>query len=79
MKKGQLFAACLELGVLISEIARNAGVHWSQLFRWRKEPCRIESLQHRYRARWCRMPHRHYLGFNRNRLLHTSLVVSAAM
>lgn len=27
---------------MISEIARAAGIHVSQLFRWRKELCRIE-------------------------------------
>ena len=40
-EKEQLVAACLEPGAIISEIARDAGVHGSQLFRWRKELCRI--------------------------------------
>ena len=45
--KEQLVAACLEPGAILSEIARAAGIHVSQLFRWRKELCRIEepSLQ----------------------------------
>ncbi len=45
--KEQLVAACLEPGAVLSEIARAAGIHVSQLFRWRKELCRIEepSLQ----------------------------------
>lgn len=30
---------------MISEIARAAGIHVSQLFRWRKELCRIEEPQ----------------------------------
>ena len=41
-EKEQLVAACLEPDAVISEIARAAGIHVSQLFRWRKELCRIE-------------------------------------
>ena len=33
---------CLEPDAVISEIARAAGIHVSQLFRWRKELCRLE-------------------------------------
>ena len=40
--KEWLVAACLEPGAFLSEIARSAGVHVSQLFRWRKELCRID-------------------------------------
>jgi transposase len=40
--KERLVAACLEPGAVLSEIARAAGIHVSQLFRWRKELCRIE-------------------------------------
>jgi len=40
--KERLVAACLEPGAVLSEIARVAGIHVSQLFRWRKELCRIE-------------------------------------
>lgn len=40
--KEQLVAACLEPGAVLSEIARAAGIHVSQLFRWRKELCQIE-------------------------------------
>ncbi|SIR11215.1 transposase [Rhizobium sp. RU20A] len=40
--KERLVAACLEPGAVLSEIARSAGIHVSQLFRWRKELCRIE-------------------------------------
>lgn len=40
--KERLVAACLEPDAVISEIAREAGIHVSQLFRWRKELCRIE-------------------------------------
>lgn len=41
-EKEGLVAACLEPDAVISEIARAAGIHVSQLFRWRKELCRIE-------------------------------------
>jgi transposase len=40
--KERLFAACFEPDAVISEIPRAAGIHVSQLFRWRKELCRIE-------------------------------------
>jgi transposase len=40
--KERLVAACFEPDAVISEIARMAGIHVSQLFRWRKELCRIE-------------------------------------
>ncbi|KRB50975.1 transposase [Rhizobium sp. Root708] len=43
-EKEGLVAACLEPEV-ISEIARTAGIHVSQLFRWRNELCRIEEPQ----------------------------------
>ncbi len=35
--KERLVAACFEPDAVISEIARAAGIHVSQLFRWRKE------------------------------------------
>jgi transposase len=38
-EKEQLVAASFEPGVTASEIARSAGMHVSQLFRWRKELC----------------------------------------
>ncbi|NTF32288.1 IS66-like element accessory protein TnpA [Rhizobium skierniewicense] len=40
--KERLVAACLEPDAVLSEIARSASIHVSQLFRWRKELCRIE-------------------------------------
>lgn len=40
--KERLVAACFEPGAVLSEIARAAGIHVSQLFRWRKELCQIE-------------------------------------
>jgi transposase len=39
-EKERLVAAALEPGVVASEVAREAGIHASQLFRWRQELCR---------------------------------------
>ena len=38
-EKERLVAASLEPGATVSEVARMAGLHVSQLFRWRKELC----------------------------------------
>lgn len=40
--KARLVAACFEPDAVISEIARAAGIHVSQLFRWRKELCQSD-------------------------------------
>jgi len=42
-EKELLVAACLEPGASVSEIARSAGIHSGQLFRWRKELCQISA------------------------------------
>lgn len=42
--KARLVAACFEPDAVISEIARAAGIHVSQLFRWRKELCQSDKL-----------------------------------
>ena len=43
-EKERLVAASLEPGTSVSEVARAAGLHVSQLFRWRKQLCtRIET------------------------------------
>jgi transposase len=39
-EKERLVAASLESGASVSEVARVAGLHVSQLFRWRKELCK---------------------------------------
>jgi transposase len=39
-EKERLVAASIEPGANVSEVARGAGVHVSQLFRWRKELCK---------------------------------------
>ncbi|MER9745175.1 transposase [Mesorhizobium sp. M0187] len=38
-----MVAATFEPGASVSEIARSAGIHVSQLFRWRKELCQISA------------------------------------
>ncbi|APG86927.1 transposase (plasmid) [Sinorhizobium americanum CCGM7] len=42
-EKERLVAATLEPGASVSEIAHSAGIHVSQLFRWRKELCQISA------------------------------------
>ncbi|WP_027997155.1 IS66-like element accessory protein TnpA [Sinorhizobium arboris] len=42
-EKERLVAATLEPTASVSEIARSAGIHVSQLFRWRKELCRVSA------------------------------------
>lgn len=42
-EKARLVAASFEPGVTVSEVARAAGIHVSQLFRWRNQLCeRVE-------------------------------------
>jgi transposase len=38
-EKERIVAAALEPGAVASEVARTAGIHSSQLFRWRQELC----------------------------------------
>ena len=38
-ERERIVAASLEPGAIASEIARSAGVHTSQLYRWRRELC----------------------------------------
>src|SRR5215470_3650939 len=38
-EKERIVAAVLEPGAVASEVARAAGIHTSQLFRWRQELC----------------------------------------
>lgn len=42
-EKERLVAATLEPEAVISDVARSAGIHVSQLFRWRKELCQISA------------------------------------
>jgi transposase len=42
-ERERLVAATFEPGADVSEIARSAGIHVSQLFRWRKELCQISA------------------------------------
>ena len=39
-EKERIVAATLEPGAVASEVARAAGIHASQLFRWRQQLCR---------------------------------------
>ena len=39
-EKERIVAAALEPGVVASEVAREAGIHTSQLFRWPQQLCR---------------------------------------
>jgi transposase len=38
-EKERIVAAALEPGAVASEVARSAGIHASQLFRWRQQLC----------------------------------------
>jgi len=38
-EKERIVAAALEPGAVASEVARGAGIHTSQLFRWRQQLC----------------------------------------
>jgi transposase len=38
-EKERIVAAAMEPGAVASEVARSAGIHASQLFRWRQELC----------------------------------------
>jgi len=38
-EKERIVAASLEAGAIASEVARTAGIHTSQLFRWRQQLC----------------------------------------
>ncbi|UXN57241.1 IS66-like element accessory protein TnpA [Phyllobacterium zundukense] len=42
-EKERLVAATLEPEAVISDVARSAGIHVSQLFRWRKELCQMSA------------------------------------
>jgi transposase-like protein len=39
-EKERIVAAALEPGVVASEVAREAGIHTSRLFRWRQQLCK---------------------------------------
>jgi transposase len=41
-EKEQIVAAAMEPGAVASEVARAAGIHASQLFRWRQQLCQPE-------------------------------------
>jgi len=39
VEKERIVAAAMEPGAIASEVARSAGIHTSQLFRWRQQLC----------------------------------------
>ena len=43
-EKQRMVAASLERGAVASAVAREAGIHVSQLFRWRQELCRRDAV-----------------------------------
>ena len=44
-EKERIVAAAMERGAVASEVARAAGIHTSQLFRWRQQLCEREQIQ----------------------------------
>jgi transposase len=42
-EKKRIVAAAMEAGAVASEVARAAGIHVSQLFRWRQELCKSDA------------------------------------
>jgi transposase len=55
--KERLVAATFEPGACVSEIARSAGIHAGQLFRWRKQLCEYRHRPLRYQAYSIPSPH----------------------
>ena len=50
-EKERIVAAAMEPGAVASEVARAAGIHTSQLFRWRQQLCeRTQVARRRYRS-----------------------------
>ncbi|HYQ07918.1 MAG TPA: transposase [Xanthobacteraceae bacterium] len=47
-EKERIVAAALEPGAVASEVARAAGIHVSQLFRWRQQLCGAERAAPRF-------------------------------
>jgi transposase len=44
-EKERIVAAAMEPGAIASEVARAAGIHTSQLFRWRQQLCERTQVQ----------------------------------
>jgi transposase len=49
-EKRRIVAAALEPGAVASAVAREAGIHVSQLFRWRQELCKQEEAPSTFAA-----------------------------
>lgn len=50
-EKERIVAAAMEPGAVASEIARAAGIHTSQLFRWRQQLCERAQIPAAFNAR----------------------------
>ena len=50
LEKQRIVAASMEQGAVASAIAREAGIHVSQLFRWRQELCRRDEASSTFAA-----------------------------
>ena len=53
-EKERIVAAAMEPGSVASEVARAAGIHVSQLFRWRQQLCGAHRLRRRSSRWWWR-------------------------
>jgi transposase len=49
-EKQRIVAASMERGAVASAVAREAGIHVSQLFRWRQELCRRDEASSTFAA-----------------------------
>ena len=50
-EKERIVTAAMEPGAVASEVARAAGIHVSQLFRWRQQLCEVRFAPAPVRAR----------------------------
>ena len=59
-EKERIVAAAMEPGAVASEVARAAGIHTSQLFRWRQQLCERTQVRRRLiRSQLRRSPKQH--------------------
>ena len=49
-EKERIVAAAMEPGAIASEVARGAGIHTSQLFRWRQQLCQRAQIRAAFNA-----------------------------
>jgi transposase len=65
-EKEQIVAAALEPGAVASEVARAAGIHTSQLFRWRQQLCERAQMPAAFNAVRLRLSQERYPHHRRN-------------